>query len=154
MHGVYSAAVGLINRSGTHLRQARPRACVYHRPSIRLPLRRPFGPQRCRLWYKPPASNVPFYACMLLVVTLLHRLAHCSSPTCGHFCHPRAPDIPGCSRAASLGAGHQRPRMVFVTPSGSSSPTSSSAATLSQATYMATFSRRRSRRLPLRQSRH
>jgi hypothetical protein len=40
----YSAAVGLINRSGEHLRQVRPRARAYHRSSIGLPLRRPFEP--------------------------------------------------------------------------------------------------------------
>jgi hypothetical protein len=38
-----SAAVGLINRSGARLRQVRPRARAYHRSSIGLPLRRPFG---------------------------------------------------------------------------------------------------------------
>jgi hypothetical protein len=39
-----SAAVGLINRSDACLRQVRPRARAYHRSSIGLPLRRPFGP--------------------------------------------------------------------------------------------------------------
>jgi hypothetical protein len=39
-----SATVGLINRSGARLRQVRPRARDYHRSSIGLPLRRPFGP--------------------------------------------------------------------------------------------------------------
>jgi hypothetical protein len=39
-----SATVGLINRSGACLRQVRPRARAYHRSSIGLPLRRPFGP--------------------------------------------------------------------------------------------------------------
>jgi hypothetical protein len=39
-----SAAVGLINRSDARLRQVHPRARAYHRSSIGLPLRRPFGP--------------------------------------------------------------------------------------------------------------
>jgi hypothetical protein len=39
-----SAAVGLINRSGARLRQVRPQGRAYHRSSIGLPLRRPFGP--------------------------------------------------------------------------------------------------------------
>jgi hypothetical protein len=44
--------------------------------------------------------------------------------------------------------------MVFVMPPGSSSPTSSTTATSPQVTCMATSSRCRSRRLPLRLSRH
>jgi hypothetical protein len=44
--------------------------------------------------------------------------------------------------------------MVFITPLGSSSPTSSTPAASLQATYMATPSRRRSRRLSLHLSRH
>jgi hypothetical protein len=39
-----SAAVGPINRSDARLRQVRPRARAYHRLSIGLPLRCPFGP--------------------------------------------------------------------------------------------------------------
>jgi hypothetical protein len=39
-----SAAIGLINRSDARLCQVRPRACAYHRSSIGLPLRCPFGP--------------------------------------------------------------------------------------------------------------
>jgi hypothetical protein len=39
-----STAVGLINRFDACLRQVRPRARAYHRSSIGLPLRRPFGP--------------------------------------------------------------------------------------------------------------
>jgi hypothetical protein len=39
-----SASVGLINRSDARFRQVRPRARAYHRSSIGLPLRRPFGP--------------------------------------------------------------------------------------------------------------
>jgi hypothetical protein len=39
-----SAAIGLINRSSARLRQVRPRARAYHRSSIGLPLRCPFGP--------------------------------------------------------------------------------------------------------------
>jgi hypothetical protein len=57
---------------------ARPRARAYHRPSIGSPLRHPFGPQRRRLWSKPPASNTPSKAHTQLVVTLLHQLAPCS----------------------------------------------------------------------------
>jgi hypothetical protein len=52
-----------INRSSTRLCQARPRARAYYRPSIGLPLHRPFGPQRRCLWCKPPASNMPSNAC-------------------------------------------------------------------------------------------
>jgi hypothetical protein len=39
-----NAIVGLINRSDACLRQVCPRARAYHRSSIGLPLRRPFGP--------------------------------------------------------------------------------------------------------------
>jgi hypothetical protein len=42
--GVYNATVSLINRSDARLRQVCPRACIYHRSSIGLPLRRPFRP--------------------------------------------------------------------------------------------------------------
>jgi hypothetical protein len=42
--GAYIATVGLINRSDARLRQVRPRARAYHRSSIGLSLRRPFGP--------------------------------------------------------------------------------------------------------------
>jgi hypothetical protein len=37
-------AVGLINRPSACLLRARPRVRAYHRSSIGLPLRRPFGP--------------------------------------------------------------------------------------------------------------
>jgi hypothetical protein len=108
MHGVYYAAVGLINRSGARLRQARPRARVYHRPSIGLLLHRSFGPQRRRLWSKPPASNARrvrcWWSCRCIYsrpVALLpavifaipvhrhprlqpRRLPRCRSPTSAH----------------------------------------------------------------------
>jgi hypothetical protein len=57
-HGMSCASIGLINRSSARLHQACPRACAYRRPSIGLPLCRPFGPQRRRLWSKPPTSNM------------------------------------------------------------------------------------------------
>jgi hypothetical protein len=46
-------------------------------------------------------------------------------------------DVAGFHRASSLGAGCRRPRMVFVAPPGSSSPTSSTAAAPPQVTCMA-----------------
>jgi hypothetical protein len=46
-------------------------------------------------------------------------------------------DVAGFHRATSLGAGCRCPRMVFIAPLGSSSPTSSTAAASPQVTYMA-----------------
>jgi hypothetical protein len=66
----------------------------------------------------------------------------------------RRKDVAGFHRANFLGAGCRRPRMVFVAPPGSSSPTLSTAAAPPQAICMATPCRRRSRRLPLRLSSH
>jgi hypothetical protein len=112
-HGVPCASIGLINRSSARLRQARPRARAYRRPSIGLPLHRLFGPQRrrrlptrlprrVRSWWSRcsidsrPAATLP-----------LRGVAPCarsSSPS------PRT-DVPGCRHAASHGSGrHIRAR--------------------------------------------
>jgi hypothetical protein len=63
-HGMTCASISLINRSSARLRQSRPRARAYRRPSIGLPLRCPFRPQRRYVWSKPPASNTPSKARM------------------------------------------------------------------------------------------
>jgi hypothetical protein len=68
-HGAYRAAVGLINRPRARLRQARPRARAYHRLSIGLPLRRPFGSQRRRLWFPLLSNDAPSEARTSLVAS-------------------------------------------------------------------------------------
>jgi hypothetical protein len=63
----------------------------------------------------------------------------------------RSPRLPPCRLPQRWSP---RPRTVFVTPSGSSSPTLSTVAALSQVACMATFDQCRPRGLPLQQSRH
>ena len=100
----------------------------------------------------PPLFHATGFQCALLDVDVASSLSHWtdSRPIVpppplgpeGPCMRPSSPsmhtDVPGSHNATSNGARRHRPRMVFVTPSGSSSPSLSTAAALLQVTCMTT----------------
>ena len=160
-HGATSAFVGLINRPRARLRQAHPGARAYHRSSIGLPLRRPIGPQRRRLWSTLPASNAPSWRLRRRWPPVAAPTRACSyaAPRAWRRC-TRSPSSSPRARHSQLLPRHLPWRGSPTSAHGlrhaagfSPSPTSSTAAASPQVACTASSSRRRSHRLPLRQSR-
>ena len=116
----------------------------------------------------PPLFHATGFQCALLDVDVASSLSHWtdSRPIVlppplgseGPCMRPSSPslqsDIPGSHRATSYGARRHRPRIVFVSPSGCSSPTLSTVVALLHVTCMTTYRPHMSHRPHLHQSRY
>jgi hypothetical protein len=94
-HDAYCAAVDLINRYGARLRQACPRARVYHRPSIGLPLHPPLGRRAAAFGpcHRLP-TRLPRYVCRWWSSRCTNSRPATTPPLQGTHSHLRPPQEP------------------------------------------------------------